>query len=186
MSRGGYKISRSDYDVNKEWADRLYNIKSENQMSTQTLLDQMNAIMSKGPYFPNVQSKVDYYQEKTGLKEFLSKNKKIAQNVPFGSLSQELKNKLITYLTNKVESVNGLITIPVIQDELFNTFKHEGLSYQDLTDEASVKFINNIILSIKDKSSFETENSPNIGKPDTSPSYEDSQDFFKGMIPNQK
>lgn len=199
MSRGGPKIQRADYSQTERsdkvpWLEAFFQAeasknpktavevaRSRNQM-TPSMSDQISSILF-GPK-GTVESKVQELQERTGLKAFLSQAQDGSLNF-LPNLNPELKNKIINFIKNKVNTHHGLISVPAIQEEVFNTFRNEGLSPQDVEAPDFNRYISNSILELQ-------QHAPNndfsqlgkgVGDSDLNEAMTENQDFWAGCQP---
>lgn len=202
MSRGGPKITRSDYyeispSTSTDWLDRFAQTLKQQEAKTavevsrqQSMFDQINSIMGNKPIHATVESKVQDLQERTGLKAFLQITSsgtaaKVAQVSLFPNINEDLKNKIFHFIRNLVETHRGLVPVPAIQEEILNTFRLQGVQTQDINAPEVAKFISDIILEVRQKNPSTESNVSEIGR-GVGVSIEDdgsNSDFFKGLLP---
>lgn len=200
--RGGTKITRADYfehsvgSKNSNWLEDTLNAiaKAQESIEGQTVveqgrnrnsfLDQINSILSPKN---SVESKIQDYHEKTGLKEYLEKNK-IASEI-LSSLNANTKNKILTFIKNKIVSNRGLVSLPALQEELLNTFKTQGVNPDEIHDPILSKYISDQILEEKKKFPDMQLDSSNLGKTDSdigNTNDRKNEDFFASLMPVNK
>lgn len=202
--RGGNKITRADYfehsvgTKNSTWLEDTLNAiaKAQESVEAQTIveqgrdrsssfLDQINSILSPKQ---SVEGKIQDYHEKTGLKEYLEKNK-IASEI-LSSLNSDTKDKILTFIKNKITSNRGLVSLPALQEELLNTFKTQGVSPDEIHDPVLSKYISDQILEEKKKFPDMQLDHSNLGKADLDvgnvSDYGKNEDFFTSLMPTNK
>lgn len=164
-------ITRADYITNltnrhridwlDQFADRLQ--KQENSQSSNTsqqrsnsFVDEISAMLYKQP--SNVKSPktvagiVKDYQDKIGLNDYLKTLQNIKQAQDSGipsslqNLPRDLQQNIIQYITNKIRTYHGSISIPAIQNEVLNTFRNQGVSAQEIESSEMAGFINSEIV----------------------------------------
>lgn len=191
MSRGGFKITRSDY-YDKDTSDRVNwlddfanKLARKDQPETpksaveiarnrgqQSIMDQISSIMgNKGKAHNSVESIVQEMQERTGLKEYLrrqsdaqSSNTKTASNEPFQNFTQDIRENIINFIKNKIATHRGLIPLPAIQEEVLATFKRDGVQPQDVNTSEVANFINQMIIEERKQNPTFDANDINIGR----------------------
>lgn len=204
MSRGGPKITRSDYyeispSTSVNWLDRfaqgLQNQEAKTAVEVarqQSMFDQINSIVGNKPAHATVESKVQDLQERTGLKAFLQRssiasgNPKLAQAALFPSVSDELRNKIFSFIRNLVETHRGLVPVPAVQEEILNTFRLQGLQASDVNSPEVAKFVSDTILEVRQKNPSTESNVSELGRGvGVIMNDEDgsNSDFFKGLLP---
>jgi len=209
MSRGGPKITRTEYDsvvessTRVDWLDQFANRLNSYSQDPKNAVevarnrdssyyDQITSIVSKQSPFASVEAKVQDLQERTGLKAFLqsksSDNKKIAQEVKslFPKSSQELNNKISNFIKNFIETHHGEINVPTVQHEISNIFKADGIQSQDINNPEIAKYISDVIIDVKKKNPVNDANTDDIGKGVGIMSVDDdgsNSDFFKSLLP---
>lgn len=115
MSRGGFKITRSDYyEVDPgdriDWLDSLAQDLARNETSTdpksavevararnnQSIIDQINSIVGNKPRHSSVEGVVQEMQERTGLKEYIKRMSSTEQQDKVAAIpNEEVKKKII-------------------------------------------------------------------------------------------
>lgn len=204
MSRGGIKITRSnEYESTNgkkiDWLDdflQKYSKKQPEQPKdaveqararNQNFLDQISSLMGKKP---TVENRVQEYHEKLGLGDYLrtvsAQDATVSSMLP--SVSPELKDKVMTFLKNRVELHKGLISLPALQGELITTFKNQGLKPEEVYDPVLSKFISDALLEEKSKHPTQELGNHNLGKEDLSQDTSDGveKDLFQILSPNKQ
>lgn len=217
MSRGSFgikKISDEDSGYEKEsynltpWMQRLFEQNIAKQESAveqarqrQSIVNQVNNIITNTPRYATVADAVNDMQERTGLKSYLNKiqasNKKkhfrkiIAQinanyNVPESLAKYNINDSIINFIINTIENNHSLsITIPQLQHEILHVFgpKHK-IQPQDVLNEEVIEFLNDFILKAQSQLSSE-EVDLNVGKGvgTSEPINPENQDYFAGLQP---
>lgn len=196
MSRGGFKIQRADYSQTERsdkvpWLEAFF----QNQAGktavevarSRNMNDQISSILF-GPQ-GTVESKVQELQERTGLKAFLSQAQggtpKSAEVNFLPKLNPDLRNKIMNFIQNKVNAHHGLISVPAMQEEVFNTFRNEGLSPQDVEEPDFNRYISNSILELQQHSPNEdlSQLGKGVGDSDLNEAMTQNQDFWAGCQP---
>lgn len=217
MSRGGFKITRTtmgeDSGDRVDWLDAFARKIEEVSKSPvnavevarardqRSLLDQISSIVSRqaGPSF-SVEDKVQEYQDKTGLKEYLRRmsavkeeeRKKLAQEdqseLPdnFSKFPENIKNDIKTFIRNKCETHHGNIQVPALVEEVSRTFRQSGVQPQDVNDMHFEKFISDQIARAKARSPSTDEHNNNLGLGvgiDNNNVDSANLDVFEGLTP---
>lgn len=142
------------------------------RQAEQDYFSQISSIVGGGKRkHATVDSIVAEYQELTGLKKYLKtlsdkentdSQVKISQaqlksdsqtlisvgedsDLLSDELKPSLKEKIKIFVKNKINSYNGHISIPAIQDDLLRTLKNEGLEPYHVYDASLAKYIGNIL-----------------------------------------
>lgn len=222
MSRGGFKITRvsdsapqSPLEENKSNGDRVNWLDAfarqleavsnnpntavdaaRTRNSQQSMLDQISSILNNKAH-ATVESKVQDYQDKTGLKEYLRRlsvvkdqNQKFASQLPstFDTMSAQDKEDIVNFLRNKCETHHGNIQVPALVEEVSKTFRQRGLQPHHVNSNEFEKFVSDIIVECKKGNPSVQENNPNLGRGvgvDLQQSPE-TADVFQGMNPASK
>lgn len=217
MSRGGIKITRTTMGESSgdrvEWLDAfarkveevskspLNAVESARARDQRSLLDQISSIVSRqGRSSFSVEDKVQEYQDKTGLKEYIrrmsaakeAERKKIAQEdqleLPesFNKFSDNLKNDIKTFVRNKCETHHGNIQVPALVEEVSKTFRQAGVQPQDVNDMHFEKFISDQIARAKSRNPSADEHNHNLGLGvgiDNNSIDSANLDVFEGLTP---
>lgn len=195
MSRGGFKITRVTMNENSgdrvDWLDAfarrleevskssLTAVEQARARNEQSLLDQISNIMSRQVRnSASVEDKVQEYQDKTGLKEYLRRmsaareqeQRKNAQQediseLPenFDKFSNKIKEDIKTFVRNKCETHHGNIQVPALVEEVSRTFRQAGVQPQDVNDMHFEKFISDQIARAKKRNPSSDEHNVNLG-----------------------
>ena len=195
MSRGGFKITKvtmgegsgdrvdwlDSFARNIEQASKspLNAVEQARARNEESLLDQISNIMSKQVRNSStVEDKVQEYQDKTGLKEYLRRmsadreeeRKKTAQENSIGELpesfnrfSDKIKSDIKNFIRNKCETHHGNIQVPALVEEVSRTFRQSGVQPQDVNDMHFEKFISDQISKAKGRSPSADEHNTNLG-----------------------
>lgn len=217
MSRGGFKITRTtmgeDSGDRVDWLDAFARkieevskspvnaVEAARARDQRSLLDQISSIVSRqaGPSF-SVEDKVQEYQDKTGLKEYLRRmsavkeeeRKKLAQEdqseLPdnFSKFPENIKNDIKTFIRNKCETHHGNIQVPALVEEVSRTFRQSGVQPQDVNDMHFEKFISDQIARAKARSPSTDEHNNNLGLGvgiDNNNVDSANLDVFEGLTP---
>lgn len=154
----------------------------------QSVLDQLSAILM-GPSFTSVEAKVEELAERSGLKAFWQAKQGGINIDILPSAPDSLREDIKTFISNKVESFHGLIAIPAIQEEVFQTFRGKGVSAEDLEAPEFKKFISDIILSTRKNQPTGQDHQGQLGKgeslSDLNEAITQNQDFWAGCMPNK-
>lgn len=219
MSRGGFKITRSDYyetdssdridwldrfarDLDKKNSEPKSAVEVARARNNQSIIDQINSIVGNKPRHSNVESLVQEMQERTGLKEYLQRNSasqtqsKVAalpeqneKKVILENLNNKLREKIINFIKNRIETHRGLVSLPAIQEEIISTFKNEGAQPQDINNPEVANFINQVIIDERRKTPSLDTNDGNLGRGVGVQEMDDdgaNSDFFRGLMPATK
>lgn len=218
MSRGGFKIIRSDY-YEREVADRVGWIDSfakkiqqiEKDLPTTAVdaarerdhswIDQISAIVSRNPH-RTVESVVQDYQDKIGLKEWLTRSSEeenkikqaqqissvVSNQLPesFQKFPNNLQEDVINYIRNNIETHHGNVQVPAIVEDVLQIFKQRGISSQDVNQMEFEKYISDQILNCKKNQPNFQEHNVNLGKGvglSTQDLDGSNEDIFKGLNP---
>lgn len=200
MSRGGFKINRADGTLTDksdriDWLDSFANavervsgdprtaVEAARSRDHQSIIDQITAIVSRQNSYSSVESVVQHYQDKTGLKEYLrrvqvanteAEKKKIAQQImesaveddlpeSFKKLSDKDREDIKNFIRNKCETHHGNIQVPALVEEVSQTFRQRGLDATDVNDTKFEKFISDEIVRAKKRNPITNETNVNIG-----------------------
>lgn len=79
-------------------------------------------------------------------------------------LSDKTKEKIKTFVTNKINSYSGHISIPAIQDDLLKVLKNDGLEPYHVYDPNVAKFIGLILSEYEKDNKMNSDLDPNLGK----------------------
>lgn len=150
------------------------------------LYNQINRILNPVKH-STVESKVKELQDRTGLSAFLSKES--STQIKQANLEQLKQNKpdlwhiISEFIQNRVKAHRGLISIPVIQNELLNTFKNEGIEAEVIFDPEIAKLISDAILSEQRNSTMKDVNYLQFSRQVPVAEEDDgsNSDFFHGM-----
>lgn len=192
MSRGGFKISRSDYsEIDRgdkvDWLeDFAKNLEAKNnqppksaveaarQRNDQSFYDQISSIVGNKPATNSVEGIVQQMQERTGLREYLRrqsekqiKNTKVAQEVSndvFGHLGPKLKETILALIKNKAKTSHGLTAVPAIQHEILSIFQNQGVQPQDINTPEVAKVISDLLLEETGQNPVNTVDNNNLGR----------------------
>lgn len=216
MSRGGLKISRNGHEHESgervDWLDAFARkieeaskaptnaVESARLRNQNSLVDQISSIMSRnGP--PSVESKVQDYQDKIGLKEYLRRmsatnedlQKKLAaeeSKLPesFLKLPENVQQDIKNFIRNKCETHHGNIQVPALVEEVSKTFRNAGVKPQDVNDMHFEKFISDEIMAAKKRNPSSDEHNSNIGLGVGVDRHEidsSNSDIFEGLAPTK-
>lgn len=198
MSRGGIKISRvsesepTDCAERVDWLDAFARKMKQNEAKVpanavdaartrdaNSLFDQISSILSKKPIHSSVEEKVQDYQERIGLKEYISRmsaakeeeaRKKLAGEAEqvdlpdsFSKLSDKDREDIVNFIRNKCDTHHGNIQVPALIEEVSQTFRQRGVQPQDVNDVKFEKFVSDEIVKAKKKNPTVDEHNVNIG-----------------------
>ncbi len=216
MSRSGIKITKTTMGETSgdrvEWLDAfarkieevskspLNAVESARARDQRSLLDQISSIVSRQRSSFSVEDKVQEYQDKTGLKEYLrrmsaakeAERKKTAQEeqveLPenFNRFSDSIKNDIKTFIRNKCETHHGNIQVPALVEEVSRTFRQVGIQPQDVNDMHFEKFISDQIARAKSRNPSTDEHNHNLGLGvgiDNNSIDSANLDVFEGLTP---
>ncbi len=199
MSRGGLKINRVDPNLTDrsdrvDWLDAFADAVEKVSKDPVTAVeaarhrdhnysDQISAIVARRP-IQTVESVVQYYQDQTGLKDYLrrmeaSKNeeshRKIAQEImnaadaahelppSFDKLSDKDREDVKNFIRNKCETHHGNIQVPALVEEVSQTFRQKGIEPSDVNDTQFEKYVSDEITRAKKQNPSADEHDVNIG-----------------------
>lgn len=216
-SRGGIKITKVTMNKNSgdrvDWLDAfadglesiskspLTAVEQARARNEQSLLDQISNIMSRKVInLSSVEDKVQEYQDKTGLKEYIRRmsvkeqeRKKIAQEESVGELpenfnkfSDKIKEDIKTFIRNKCETHHGNIQVPALVEEVSRTFRQVGIQPQDVNDMYFEKFVSDQIAKAKKQNQSYDEHHANLGLGvgvDNDHIDSANLDIFQGLTP---
>ena len=195
MSRGGFKVSRQDYSESSyatpNWLNQFANqeasktaVEVARKRDSASLYDQLNSIMNghQGG-FSTVEQKVQDLASRIGLQTYLQS--KSASQLPLAHLNQQLREKVISFTNNLIETHRGLITLPAIQEEILQTFQGDGISPQDINDPEMSKYLSGMILDIQQRNPVQDADLNNLGKNLGIELEHDANnsDFFTNLLP---
>lgn len=217
MSRGGIKITKTTMGESSgdriDWLDSfaqkieqaskspLNAVDAARSRDQRSLLDQISSIMSRqSRQSSSVEDKVQEYQDKIGLKEYLRRmsaheedRKKIAQEDSMGELpknfdkfSDKIKNDIKTFIRNKCKTHHGNIQVPALVEEVSRTFRQMGVQPQDVNDMQFEKFVSDQISIAKAHSPSVDEHNVNLGLGvgvDNGSVDSSNLDIFEGLTP---
>lgn len=216
MSRGGFKITRVTMGESTgdrvDWLDAfaqrieqaskspLNAVEQARARNEQSLLDQISNIMSRRRNSASVEDKVQEYQEKIGLKEYLrrmstakeAERQKTAQEnlgeLPehFNKFPERLRNDIKTFVRNKCDTHHGNIQVPALVEEVSKTFRQAGVQPQDVNDMHFEKFISDQIAKSKQRNPSSDEHNLNLGLGvgvDNDNIDSANSDVFEGLTP---
>jgi hypothetical protein len=186
MSRGGFKFGREDgFEIDKgdmpSWLESFADTLDQNgnpktavevarNRETESVADQINAIMGGGIKHSTVEDAVLYYQERTGLATYL---KQVNSGLKASASDETLESKELPklfedhpeikfFIDNLVKTRHGNIVIPAITQEISDTYKLEGVNEADINDPALLGYISSLIGEVQGKKN--NSESHNIGK----------------------
>lgn len=202
MSRGGLKINRVDPNFTDrsdrvDWLDSFADavekiskdpttaVEAARSRDIANYTDQISAIISRKQDYNSVEGVVQYYQNQTGLTDYLKRvqsekieeaNRKIAQEImeaadgmendlpeSFGKLSDKDREDIKNFIRNKCETHHGNIQVPALVEEVSQTFRQKGIEPQDVNDTKFEKFISDEIIRAKKQNPNADEHNVNIG-----------------------
>lgn len=196
MSRGGFKIQRvsesepTEGAEHVDWLDAFARrlaatpaapkdaVEQARKRDATSIYDQISSILSRKPHFSTVEDKVQDYQDKIGLRDYLSRmssakeedaRKKLAGDLEadlpesFSKLSDKDRDDIVRFVRNKCETHHGNIQVPALVEEVSQTFRQRGIQPQDVNDMKFEKFISDEILKAKQNNPSADENNVNIG-----------------------
>lgn len=79
-------------------------------------------------------------------------------------LSDDVKEKIKTFIKNKINSYNGYVSIPAIQDDLLKTLKNDGLEAHHVYDSKLAKLIGNQLQEYKMHHHKPVDSGANLGR----------------------
>ena len=141
-----------------------------------SIFDQISSIMGGKPVYSSVQNAVEDMQRRTGLTEYLkrisSKEKgeleKSAHEPKGGGLAvcvfsddESIKEKIINYIENIIETHNGHIAVPAVQSEVLDTFRGK-CQPEHVNNPLAAKLISEKISSILSRNPQPSD--PNLGR----------------------
>lgn len=218
MSRGGFKITRTNCEYERgervDWLDTFARdiekaskqprnaVEQARARDYQSIFDQITSIVSKTNGRENlVETKVQEYQDKTGLKEYLRRmnaakeeaRKKVAQEPAAGDLPQsfaklppKVQEDIKNFIRNKCETHHGNIQVPALVEEVSKTFRNAGVQPQDVNDMSFEKFVSDEIMRAKERNPSADEHNVNIGLGvglDDNDADSANLDVFEGLTP---
>lgn len=210
--RGGFKINRAGFGEKSgdrvDWLDDFANKTADKSSTTivqqvrnrnqQSLFDQLSSIISHNPVKSSVESKVNQYQEMTGLTEHLRRmsqeteeRKKIAQETEalpdiFKKIPKNVQNDIDTFVRNMCETYHGHIPLPSLVEEVSKVFRQQGITPQDVNDVKFEKYLNAHIIAAQQKNVSNESSNPNLGRGvgiDSKSLDSANYDIFEGLIP---
>lgn len=220
MSRGGSKVTKHSNNMTTgfsgSWLDALSqrisqqgkeNAASEpiQTNSEYSIFDQINSIMGNKPTrHASVESAVAYYQERTGLKEYLHRiqssqennNTKTAQEgsgiqlpASLQKLPEKLKESVLSYVRNTIEDRKGFIDLPALQFDILSMFRESELQEEDIENPETAKFLNTLIIQEQQKHPDQDGLSLDLGRGMGKEDFDEdnsNSDFFKGLLAPSK
>ncbi len=79
-------------------------------------------------------------------------------------LSDKTKEKIKTFVNNKINSYAGHVSIPAIQDDLLKVLKNDGLEPYHVYDPKMAKFIGLALSSYEENNQMHSDLDPNLGR----------------------
>jgi hypothetical protein len=166
--------------------------------SDKSIYDQISSIVSGRPVFSSVQGAVEDLHRRTGLSEYLKRvnsesnqrykeadNSKKAFVACVFSDDDNIKERVIAFVKNLVNTHNGHIAVPAVQCEILDMFARE-CSPEHVNNDDAAKLISDIISSIVSNTSQQSVNH-HLGRGvglDLHPDA-DNTDFLKQFMPNK-
>lgn len=213
ISEEGAGYQKESYDNLTPWMRRVMDQMSRQQQtavdqarSRQSIVNQVNTLMSNPPRYATVDDAVADMRERTGLNTYLNKvkasesKKKILKlrnavatimdlgqtDIPSCLEKYNINDKLIEFIRNTIENGHGLSAkVPHLQYEMLRNFESNyRLQPQDVFNEEVAEFLSNLILEAQSQLPPEESNSHigiGLGR-NEEPDPED-QDYFSGLQP---
>lgn len=178
-----------------DWLDRFadeYHSALQNNIQSNftNYLDQINGIIGKKG---TVESIVQEYQKATGLQQYLNslsaqdnEQVKQANQILLPTKSQELNDKILKFVENRIRSFKGNIHLPALLNDIQTHFP--DLTTEEIYDNNLMRALNNLILEEK-KIHPVVDNDDNAGEIDFSTSEIDTlsnSDLFFNMEPKNQ
>lgn len=212
MSRGGFKINRSDYsEIDRgdkvDWLeDFAKNLQAKNnqppksavevaRQRDQSFYEQISSIVGNKPATNSVEGVVREMQERTGLREYLRRHSssestsKFGQQVSndvFAHLDPKLKESILALIKNKAKTSHGLTSVPAIQHDILSIFQNQGIQPQDVNTPEVAKLISDFLkeeTSQNQAEAFDNNIGQGVGVVDVEDDDHSNSDFFKGLLP---
>jgi hypothetical protein len=181
------------------------NVDSEKAAQRQSIVNDVNHILSTPQRYASVEDAVLDMRERTGLNSYLQKInaskkdllKKItadinsyanANNVPECLSKYNINDEIVSFLKNTCENSHGLsVTIPQLQDDLLHIFGGKyKIQPEDVWNDDTATFINGFIVDARSSAvtePFNTQIGVGLGN-DMADTSED--DHFLNLEPNRK
>jgi hypothetical protein len=159
------KISRDSYDYVRservDWLDQFAdNINQASKTAVEvardrqetSIYEQINSLMNnKQSNERTVDSVVRELQERAGLNVYLesrssNENEKTAQESVFPNLPLDVQKDIYNFVKNNIETHHGQISLPAVQHEIIEIFKHKGVNPEDVNNEKVARFINDLLM----------------------------------------
>jgi len=162
----------------------------------QSIVDQINGIITNKPHYASVADAVADMRERTGLNQYLEQikasekmTKKMAKlivaqiNGAPKTLEQYSNvNDILSYVDNIISNSHGLgVTIPQLQDDILRTFPK--VQPEDIMNDEMSKYLNSKIIEAISLMGPVKEN-PNLGKGMNQEKFEDEGgNYWAGLEP---
>jgi hypothetical protein len=180
---GGDRIDWLD-----EFAEKIAKPKSAVEVARErtqqvSIYDQINSIVGNNPANRTVESVVRDYQDKVGLSDYLQRvsseqdSKKVAALNPAEQQQQDpcklaswdkfgpkMKNDLLSYCRNTIETHMGQITVPAVQHDILVTFQQHGMQPQDVNTDEVARCISRLITDELKKRPIDNNDNSDLGK----------------------
>lgn len=159
------KIIRDNYDYVRservdwldQFADKIHQasktaVEVARNRQEKSVYEQINSLINnKQSNERTVESVVRELQERAGLNIYLEsrsskENEKTAQEQIFPNLPLDVQKDIYNFIKNKIETHHGQISLPAVQHEIIEIFKHKGVHPEDVNNEKVARFINNLII----------------------------------------
>jgi hypothetical protein len=190
------QISRSHYEESKgervNWLDQFAEAFSKTSVQPYEkeeipLSKLQNQVLGRGVYGKTVESVVKEYNDKIGLNEYLKtiSQRKVASSAEeiFPEVDKNLRDKIINFIRNNVETHRGKISVPAIQYDVLNTFKNNGITDTDVNEPGVASFISEVI-AYEDGKNQRFDNSVDLGRGvGIEIDRNDNADALKGLMP---
>lgn len=164
-------------------------------VQSQSIVQQLNAIMTGKSRYATVDDAVKDMTERTGLITYLDTiksaeeakkkvNKQASEEsqIPSTLAQYDFADKVVSYIKNNIKNSNALsITIPQLEADILEIFGRQGLQAQDVMNDEFTRYLSDCIYEAQKMLSPEHQNN-NIGK-GIGKDIEDSNDAWLGLLP---
>lgn len=192
-----HKTSRVDWlDAFADSIERSPELKSATQANS--IYDQINRAIGNSHKHATVEAVVKEYISNIGLENYLktlAHNQIVAQaqhtqmvdvNEVLKGTEPQLKEDILTFIKNRVETYKGFVSALEIQEEIYSSFK-DKIEPNQVYDRHLVKLINQLLE--QEQARHPTEMNKDLGKSNYQSSEEatpENTDFFHNLAPKMQ
>ncbi len=138
-----------------------------------SLINQINSVLYPSQKPTTLAGLIQDLQERAGLKEYMkivstkenAQVKSASEVIPecLKKLPPDIQQTVMNFIVNKVKTYHGNVSIPAIQLDVLNIFRHQGVSAQDIESAEMAAWINQIIIDEQKNSPSRNDVNNSIG-----------------------